>query len=402
MTEDRSEQANLIRCVAVALAVTTLDGFDAMSLSLAAPMIARDVGIETASLGLLFSAQMVGMMAGAACGGYVADRLGRLRSLLGFMALFALAAITMPLMHDFPLVAGNRFLAGLGFGAAAPIVVALVASRSAGGRSAFVISTIWAGLPAGGILAALFNYFITPIFGWHSIFIAGGILPLLVAVPALAVFRHANHGPSSDEARPGVWQAIGQAGQGRFAALALLFLLGYSAMSIIVYWLPTILTLRGGDPLLITAAFIGVNLGSAIGSSLIGYCSDRVGMRLMAPLAWMLAGACLLALELPFLGASAYIAFATAAATFTAGAIALLVVLASRLQSAYASTMIGLMVTVGRLGQVGALAATGVVAASGVKGAGVFAVAGAAALATALVALLTVGRRPAQPVAAES
>lgn len=393
MTEGRSEQANLIRCVAVALAVTTLDGFDAMSLSLTAPMIARDVGIETASLGLLFSSQMVGMMAGAACGGYVADRLGRLPSLLGFMALFALAAITMPFMHEFALVAGNRFLAGLGFGAAAPIVVALVASTSLAGRSAFVISTIWAGLPAGGILAALYNYFLTPVFGWQSIFIAGGILPLLVAIPALAVFPREDARAAAGEARPGVWQAIGQAGGGRFAALALLFLFGYSAMSIIVYWLPTILTMRGGDPLLITAAFIGVNLGSAIGSSLLGYCSDRVGMRIMAPLAWLAAGCCLLALELPVLGPTAYIVFATAAATFTAGSIALLIVLASQLHPAYASTMIGLMVTVGRLGQVGALAATGVVAAAGVKGSGVFAVAGTAALVTAVIAVLTVSRR---------
>lgn len=387
MATSRSERTKLLGCVAVALAVTMLDGFDAMSLSLAAPLIAREFGVPPGALGLLFSCQMAGMMLGAACGGYVADRFGRLASLLSFMSLFALAAFTMPLMHGFPFIAANRFAAGLGLGAAAPIAVALVAASSPLGRSAFVISTIWGGLPAGGIFAALYNYAFTPRFGWESIFVLGGVLPAIVALPAYMVFRNSAP-PTLPVARPGFGGAVRETGKGRLAALGLLFLCGYSAMSIIVYWLPTIMTMREAGALVIMIAFIGVNLGSAVGSSLIGYGSDRIGMRVAAPMAWFLAGICLLALELPDLGTSSYVLLAAVAATFVAGAIALLVTLASRLLPDYASTTIGLMVTIGRLGQVGALALTGAVAGSTVQGAGVFALAGIAALTTALLALV--------------
>lgn len=394
MTAGRSERATLILSVAVAMTITILDGFDAMSLSLVAPMLSRELGIAPASLGLLFSCQMVGMMGGAALGGYTADRLGRLRSLLGFIVLFSLAAFTMPLLHSFASVAANRFVAGVGLGAATPIIVALVAATSPGGRSAFAISTIWAGLPAGGIFAALFNYFISPSLGWQSIFVAGGILPLLVAIPTYLVFRASiANDVGRDRASARLGAVIREVGGARLATLGALFLCGYSAMSIVVYWLPTILTMRGGSPLLIMSAFIGVNLGSALGSSLLGFGADRFGMRLTLPLAWCLAGLCLLGLEFPLAGAFGYIALATLGATFTAGSIALLIVLASRLQPDYASTMIGSMVTLGRLGQVGALAVSGAVAGMSDDGSGVFYLAGAAALLTALLALLAGQRR---------
>ena len=94
--------------IGIATALNSLDGFDVLSISFAAPGIARDWGIDRAALGLVLSMELIGMGIGALILGAMADRIGR-RPVFIFGALGSPPADTTSWGHT---VAGEaaRFL----------------------------------------------------------------------------------------------------------------------------------------------------------------------------------------------------------------------------------------------------------------------------------------------------
>ena len=75
-------------------------------------------------------------------------------------------------------------LAGLGFGAALPIMMALAAEIGAPERKAFTGAVMFSGMPAGGGSSALLVQYLGGDFDWQTLFLIGGLLPLLI-VPAI-------------------------------------------------------------------------------------------------------------------------------------------------------------------------------------------------------------------------
>ena len=70
-----------------------------------------------------------------------------------------------------------RFLAGLGFGAALPNMMAIAAELSSPARRAPTASLVFCGLPIGGGTVALLTQVFPPDFDWRMWFIVGGVLP---------------------------------------------------------------------------------------------------------------------------------------------------------------------------------------------------------------------------------
>src|SRR5205823_3889961 len=63
--------------VLVTVGLNALDGFDVLSISFASPGIAKDWGIDKATLGWVLSMELLGMALGSLLLGGVADKLGR-------------------------------------------------------------------------------------------------------------------------------------------------------------------------------------------------------------------------------------------------------------------------------------------------------------------------------------
>jgi MFS transporter, AAHS family, 4-hydroxybenzoate transporter len=390
----------MLPAMVIACCVTVLDGFDSMSLSLVAPLLAKDWRIDISAFGFVFASQMAGMMLGSLAGGAAADRIGRKPMLMLSLALFAAAAFVMPITKLPILIGVNRLIAGIGLGAAAPIAVALVARSATWRASNALIGTIWAGLPLGGIIAAGFNYFVISRLGWQSIFIAGAIAPILIGALALLVLPSHAWLVAKSEVKSLVFKRLfASVARARLGSLGLVFIFGYATMAIIVFWLPTILHLRGGSTLFVSLAFMSLNIGSSVGSIGIGLIADRTQSRAAMLCTWIFTGLCLVCMEALAITPLAYFCVATAAATLAAGAIAIAVATASRSLPGMESTSVGLMVTLGRIGQVGALALTGVIAASHIGTRGIFLFAGLSAFAAALSGL-AVAASPKSGVAA--
>src|SRR5690606_36604846 len=102
--------------VAIMVLLNALDGFDVLSSAFAAPGITEEWGIPRSELGIVLSAELVGMGFGSVILGGVADRFGRKPAML--MCLVVMAA-GMYMAHAAtgvtPLTIW-RFITGLGIG----------------------------------------------------------------------------------------------------------------------------------------------------------------------------------------------------------------------------------------------------------------------------------------------
>ena len=84
--------------VVLMVLLNALDGFDVLSSAFAAPGITADWGIPRSELGIVLSAELVGMGFGSVLLGGMADKFGRKRTLLiltaGLAAGYALMGLT--------------------------------------------------------------------------------------------------------------------------------------------------------------------------------------------------------------------------------------------------------------------------------------------------------------------
>jgi MFS transporter, AAHS family, 4-hydroxybenzoate transporter len=75
-----------------------------------------------------------------------------------------------------------RFLAGLGLGGAMPNAAALSSEYVPRRQRPFAVTLTIVCIPLGGTLAAFLSAWILPIYGWRTLFVLGGIIPIVLAV----------------------------------------------------------------------------------------------------------------------------------------------------------------------------------------------------------------------------
>ena len=175
-----------ILLVAVATMVLVSDGFDLAAMGYVAPELARHWGLAPGAFVPAFSAGIVGMMIGGPLMGFLGDRYGRKRLIVGgLLAIGIFTLLTMAVRSTTDLVV-LRFLTGIGLGGVFPNVGALVAElgpRRIRGRLLVIVTL---GVPIGIALPGAAAAMLVPRFGWQAILLVGGLLPLLVALASVA------------------------------------------------------------------------------------------------------------------------------------------------------------------------------------------------------------------------
>ncbi|WP_315833772.1 MFS transporter [Bradyrhizobium prioriisuperbiae] len=174
-----------IRLLLLCAAVLFIDGFDTQAIGYVAPDLARDWTLPRGALGPVFSAGLFGLMIGALIFGPVADRIGRKRIIVVSTFAFGLGTLLTIFAQDIYWLIALRFLTGLGLGGAMPNAVALTSEFSPHRRRATMVMTMFVGFSVGAALGGLLAAALIPAFGWRSIFLVGGIVPILF-VPVLA------------------------------------------------------------------------------------------------------------------------------------------------------------------------------------------------------------------------
>ncbi len=161
--------------------IIALDGIDVVVMGLIAPQIIQDWGVTAHELAPVLSAALVGLAIGALISGPLSDKFGRkpvlLLSLIGFGIFTLLTALSNDISH----LLVYRFLTGLGAGAAAPNAATLAAEYAPDHKRSFTVNTVYCGFSLGAAASGFIAAWIIPEFGWRSMLILGGILPLILA-----------------------------------------------------------------------------------------------------------------------------------------------------------------------------------------------------------------------------
>ncbi len=157
-----------------------LDAFDVMLFSLTLAAVIKELGLTKVQAGLLGSITLLGGAVGGLFFGWVADRYGRTRALMGSVLLYSLFTALCGLSQTFWQFAAFRALLGLGMGGEWASGAALVSEwwpTHVRGRALAWMQSAWA---IGFGAAALTVSLVLPRFGWRAVFFVGVLPALLV------------------------------------------------------------------------------------------------------------------------------------------------------------------------------------------------------------------------------
>ena len=179
----RFQIAIMVLCALVAM----LDGCDTQTIAFVAPAIVKSWHVAPSAFGPVFGAGLLGGLLGAIVFGITGDRIGRKPVLLGTVLLFSIGSLLTPLCHSLPALTAARFVTGLGLGGALPCFVSLTSEYAPKRLRATLVAAMFCGFPLGAVIGGFVSAQLIPAFGWSSVFIVGGVLPL-VTLPFLIAF----------------------------------------------------------------------------------------------------------------------------------------------------------------------------------------------------------------------
>jgi len=173
--------------IAMCVMITVLDGLDAQIIGMLAPTISRDLMIPINHFGMVFVVGQVGMLLGAISLGPLADRFGRKTMIVTSTLVFGSLTLATATATTIEQLATLRLLTGIGLGGALPNAIALAAEYSPKRRARTTVASLMCGMPLGSVAGGLLSALLLPLYGWQSLFVLGGIVPLMVALLAIVV-----------------------------------------------------------------------------------------------------------------------------------------------------------------------------------------------------------------------
>jgi MFS transporter, AAHS family, 4-hydroxybenzoate transporter len=167
--------------------IVFVDGFDAQAMGFVAPALSAALQIPRNVLGSVISSGLVGMMVGALVSGPLADRVGRKPVLAASVLIFGIGSLLTATADSVNTLMTFRVLTGLGMGGAMPNAIALTSEYMPRRRRAGAVTMMICGFSLGAAVGGLVAAAIIPRFGWESVFIVGGIGPIVIAFAAFLV-----------------------------------------------------------------------------------------------------------------------------------------------------------------------------------------------------------------------
>lgn len=173
-----SWQVGLLFFVGVAL---FFDAFDALAIAFALPALVGPWHLRPQQVGVLISAGYVGQLFGALFFGWVADRIGRLRTLILATLFFAGLSILCAVSWSYTSLLVFRMLQGLGLGGEMPVAASYITEMTKAKRRGIFFLSYQMVFPVGLMLGSFLGYWVVSDLGWRWLFLLGGSPIILTA-----------------------------------------------------------------------------------------------------------------------------------------------------------------------------------------------------------------------------
>lgn len=298
-----------ITVVAITVLLNAIDGFDVLSISFAAPGIAKEWGTAQSTLGIVMSMELIGMAIGSFLLGGVADRYGRRTTLLGCLITMTAGMYLVTTAENTIQLSIWRVFVGLGIGGILSCVNAVVAEFTNTRVRGLCISIMVIGYPLGGAFGGLTVSHLLLSHDWRSIFYLGTFLTGLL-IPAVyffvpeSVYWHCEKQPKGALEKinrtlarmhfPAVTNLPPLPDKGRSQSLTAIFssslarntfilcaayFLHITTFYFILKWSPKVVFDMGFHPSTAGQVLVWLSFGGALGGALFGLMTTRVDLK---------------------------------------------------------------------------------------------------------------------------
>jgi MFS transporter, AAHS family, 4-hydroxybenzoate transporter len=317
-----------LRVLGLCALIGLVEGFDSQTAAYVAPLLMGVWKISAQAYSIVFSASLIGAVAGAIAFGFIGDRYGRRRSVL--IALLIVGASTLAAAQSASMaeLIIYRFLTGVGLGGTVPNATTLTSEYAPKRVRATFVTLMWAGYPLGAAVGGVLSAWLLQAHDWRSIFLAGGATTLIVLPCALLWLPESIQYLAKIPRRSGELRTILQRVNPRYqpgsadvfvvqdaatsaSSLKALFADGRTARTLslwalfglnvlllffLISWLPTILNAAGLDLSRAIGATSAFGVGGILGSVLLGRLVDTFGARSVMLPAYLLCAVALVSM----------------------------------------------------------------------------------------------------------
>jgi len=167
--------------------IVFIDGFDAQVMGPVLPVLSAQLHVSRPVLGSVISSGTFGMMFGALLFGPLADRFGRKPVLIACALTFGIGSLITATATTVSQFMVYRVFTGFGMGGAMPNAIALTSEYMPKRSRNAAVMTMFCGFSFGSAVA---NWTVAALirnYGWQSIFLVGGSIPIVVAILLIAL-----------------------------------------------------------------------------------------------------------------------------------------------------------------------------------------------------------------------
>ncbi len=269
-----------------------LDAFDVMLYALVIPSVIKEFGLTKGEAGILGSVTLLAAAGGGIAFGFISDRFGRTRALMGSVLIYSVATALCGLSQNLWQLLLFRTILGIGMGGEWASGAALVSETwpdEHRGKALGFMQSAWA---IGYGLAAAVTAVVLPTFGWRAVFFVG-VLPAVLTIwvrrnveePELWQAQRRANASTPVTARASLADAFkGRLGRITIAVTAMnaCTLFGWWGLNT---WIPSYLSLptaQGGigfTPTVMSGLVIAMQVGMWFGYVTFGFVSDAIGRK---------------------------------------------------------------------------------------------------------------------------
>ncbi len=155
------------------------------TVSYVAPVLSKEWGLSSTTLGTIFSSAFLGLGAGALLITPIADRFGRRPLIIFAIFLTGIAMIASGYCQNVEQFIVARIATGLGVGILIPLLATYISEICPSDIRNVNMGILFASGTIGGVLGGIVVAELLDILGWRGVFIGGGIATLLIAIVAI-------------------------------------------------------------------------------------------------------------------------------------------------------------------------------------------------------------------------